>query len=160
MTPERITELREVPVHSVTKKMWLEVLKALEAEQTARQALEAKYEPHKLCLICGRDTPCMTEADLKPEDPGIPCTFDFSYSQLITLVRKYQDIVEDVEKERYRLKEALQPLANLAAIICRHSDSDVIWPVGWWHKDYLMTWGDARRAAKVIASLTETKDAK
>lgn len=29
-----------------------------------------------LCLVCGAKAPCMTEADLKPNDPGVPCTFD------------------------------------------------------------------------------------
>lgn len=30
--------------------------------------------PH--CLLCGRLTPCMFEKDLKPDDPGTPCTFE------------------------------------------------------------------------------------
>lgn len=28
------------------------------------------------CLICGATEPCMTDDDLKPDDPGTPCTFD------------------------------------------------------------------------------------
>jgi hypothetical protein len=35
-----------------------------------------KKNDEKFCLVCGATKPCMTEADLKPDDPGIPCTFD------------------------------------------------------------------------------------
>jgi hypothetical protein len=38
--------------------------------------LDKILENKRICLVCGLSDPCMTEADLKPGDPGVPCTFD------------------------------------------------------------------------------------
>jgi len=51
----------------------------------------------QLCLICGKEEPCMKESDLKPTDPGIPCTFDPTPKQLFdwwTTMRKERDCLK------------------------------------------------------------------
>lgn len=50
-----------------------------------------------ICLNCGRETPCMTEADLKPGDPGTPCTFDMTYPQMIEYLHFLEDKKRDAE---------------------------------------------------------------
>lgn len=53
-----------------------------------------------ICLNCGRETPCITEADLRPGDPGVPCTFDLTYPQMIERLRHYEDRQRKAEAER------------------------------------------------------------
>lgn len=43
---------------------------ATEGQTTADIWLE------QVCLVCGAKAPCMKESDLKPDDPGTPCTFE------------------------------------------------------------------------------------
>lgn len=56
-----------------------------------------------ICLVCGRDAPCMTEAELKPGDPGIPCTFNMTFQEMIDRVRLYEDRAREAEEESARL---------------------------------------------------------
>lgn len=42
----------------------------------------------RVCLNCGRETPCMNEDDLEPEDPGVPCTFDRTFPQMVELLKE------------------------------------------------------------------------
>jgi len=112
-----------------------------------------QYEP--VCLVCGKSEPCMTEADIKPGDPGIPCTFDPTPKQLYERlkaceqrvidhcgcnchdaeIRKHTDWTEhktareccnEISKECDRLTEQLT--ADLAAARAeRDEDAEVMW---------------------------------
>jgi hypothetical protein len=44
----------------------------------------------RICLNCGRKEPCMSEADLPPDAPGVPCTFDPTPAQLWHEVKRLQ----------------------------------------------------------------------
>lgn len=64
-----------------------------------------------LCLVCGASTPCMTEADLKEDDPGVPCTFE-----PLCVTRAYergveQGLVKARQVRGLRLEVALRKLA-------------------------------------------------
>lgn len=57
-------------------------------------------EPLRFCLICGATTPCMWPEDLQPSEPGVPCTFDPTFPQIVQRLRT-------VEKENVQLRERL-----------------------------------------------------
>ncbi len=60
----------------------------LEAVTSERDELQRANNPY--CLLCGRTEPCMTEVDLKPEDPGIPCTFEYTPLKMFEVARQYK----------------------------------------------------------------------
>jgi hypothetical protein len=51
----------------------------------------------RMCLICGRSEPCMTEADLKPGDPGVPCTFDPTPKELWDKLQAAKARIKELE---------------------------------------------------------------
>ena len=53
---------------------WQGLLAAAEADNARLR--EASLWMEQVCLVCGGKAPCMAEKDLKPDDPGTPCTFD------------------------------------------------------------------------------------
>jgi len=57
--------------------------------------------PPSICLVCGADEPCMTEADLKPGDPGVPCTFDPTPRELW---EKFCELRAELHKAQATLK--------------------------------------------------------
>lgn len=67
-----------------------------------------------ICLVCGRDAPCMTEAELKPGDPGIPCTFDMTFQEMIALLHLYEDRARKAEREIAALPEIASLALSLA----------------------------------------------
>lgn len=54
-----------------------ETPKKAAATIAARDARIKELEAQlSICLICGETKPCMTEADLDADDPGVPCSFE------------------------------------------------------------------------------------
>jgi len=53
-----------------------------------RDALQRANNP--FCLLCGRTEPCMTDADVKLGDPGLPCTFDYTPLKMLEVARQYK----------------------------------------------------------------------
>lgn len=82
----------------------------LDRAETAEKRMKAWGCPDFdfICLNCGRETPCITEADLRPGDPGVPCTFDLTYPQMIERLRHYEDRQRKAEAERDRLVVELE----------------------------------------------------
>lgn len=60
----------------------MKVATRLVNEARAERDKYRRYPFEPICLNCGALEPCMAEADLKPGDPGIPCTFDPTPRQL------------------------------------------------------------------------------
>ena len=58
--------------------------------QVAALTMElAQYRP--LCLLCGRDTPCMTnEEGMANGGPGRPCTFDPTPAEMVERIKLLQ----------------------------------------------------------------------
>jgi hypothetical protein len=87
--------------------VWLKRKDASLAYEAARAPLLERIRKleHKLgplladntCLLCGRSKPCMTESDLKPNDPGVPCTFDPTPRQLWDDNKRLRAQVEGLE---------------------------------------------------------------
>lgn len=87
----------------------------LDRAETAEKRMKAWGCPDEdfICYVCGRETPCMTEADLGPGDPGVPCTFDLTYPQMIEQLHHHEDRQRKAEAERDRLRAQLDSiLAN------------------------------------------------
>ena len=55
------------------------------------------------CCICGASEPCMQESDLKPGDPGTPCTFDPTAQQLYDWNKGLQERLAETEAARDKL---------------------------------------------------------
>lgn len=56
-----------------------------------REALVSK----PLCLVCGKSSPCMLKSDLKPGDPGTPCTFDNPLVEPMAELEAERDLFKD-----------------------------------------------------------------
>jgi hypothetical protein len=80
-----------------------------------------------ICVLCGRSEPCMTDADLGPDDPGVPCTFDPTPRQLW---EENVRLRKDAERYRWALPiltdgpEADQRALRLAAALMTGLDGD------------------------------------
>ena len=83
-------------------------------EDACRAAILALHERHRaeveelrqyapMCLVCGARKPCMTEADLKPGDPGTPCTFDPTPKEAAAEIRRLRAEVERLTRENHNL---------------------------------------------------------
>jgi len=74
-------------------------------DKLARKGAEVEelrqYAP--MCLVCGARKPCMTEADLKPGDPGTPCTFDPTPKEAAAEIRRLRAEVERLTRENNNL---------------------------------------------------------
>lgn len=55
--------------------------------------------PARICLVCGASEPCMTEADLKPGDPGVPCTFDPTPQELAAKLHDRMRRIVELERQ-------------------------------------------------------------
>lgn len=60
--------------------------------QATVQELLAANNPY--CLNCGRTAPCM---ELKPGDPGIPCTFEYTPRQMLDIARQYKQQLAEAQ---------------------------------------------------------------
>jgi hypothetical protein len=113
--PDR--EGRDEGPRIVSLLRWVNLLR----EEVER--LTAKLGPlaaDNICLLCGRDAPCMTEADLKPEDPGIPCTFDPTPQQLWDDNQRLRAEVKRLEAKCALLAASWQKAEETVA---RHEDT-------------------------------------
>ena len=73
---------------------------------TSRDELRARLESllaTPTCCICGASEPCMQESDLKPGDPGTPCTFDPTAQQLYDWNQELQKRLVEMEAARAKL---------------------------------------------------------
>ena len=113
---QRIAELRELLVEpemaedKLVPELRLRFEQAFLAYKQAHRRiaeLEAHYKLEHICLICGRNEPCMTEADLQPGDPGIPCTFDPTPRELFDDNKRVRQLWKRAEAERDRLREQI-----------------------------------------------------
>jgi len=99
-------------------------------------------EGFNACLLCGSDKPCMKESDLKPGDPGIPCTFDKTYPELVALVKS--------APERWQFENAKRELAGCRADTARLRECLSNMPVPfvagqcWWCGVYFMSSGGVK----------------
>lgn len=66
----------------------------------------------RICLVCGRDRPCMFQEDLGPEEPGTPCTFDPTLSQLLYRLRLEEQKNVDLRRSVEVLTEALYGITH------------------------------------------------
>lgn len=88
-----------------------DVMNAVDREMALREEvvrLKARMYPldeEPMCLVCGASTPCMDESELKPSDPGIPCTFDPTPRQL------YEEC-KSLRARAIRAEDALMFYAN------------------------------------------------
>lgn len=111
---------REQLEQKISMKVWecdlaAFALAMLDRAEKAEKRMKAWGCPDEdfICYVCGRETPCMTEADLKPGDPGVPCTFDLTYPQMIERLHYHEDKQRIAEAERDRLRAQLDSiLAN------------------------------------------------
>lgn len=65
-------------------------------------------DAESICLICGATEPCMTEADLNPGDPGVPCTFDPEPHELLAIAIKQAELMRE-------MAEALRAVSDVDA---------------------------------------------
>lgn len=78
--------------------------------------------PARICLLCGAEKPCMTETDLKPGDPGVPCTFDPTPQELYAENIRLRKLLESTPAQapaapstlQERLREVLRANENYA----------------------------------------------
>ena len=144
---------------------------------------DAHPELPSICLVCGADKPCMTEADLKTGDPGIPCTFDPTPQELFNITLQYKrraQVAEAALKElptpdlvaaldyianfmggRYRT-DSERVMANkaLAALAAKEEELDeykYIYKAAGEHRQQLMDRNDKLQVE--LAVMTENRDA-
>lgn len=85
----------------------IEAVQRYEAAEKRNEALNAariKYGP--ICLLCGKSTPCMTEAEANSHGGSIPCTFD-------PAPRELWQRCKTLEAENTRLQEALAGIRDM-----------------------------------------------
>lgn len=99
-----------------------------------------------ICLNCGRETPCITEADLRPGDPGVPCTFDLTYPQMIERLRRYEDRQRKAEAERDEAR-AMKVPATTEAVTLAEMGEKVARTEAWAAKEELREAEEAIREA-------------
>ena len=97
---------------------------------TERDDLIRRLEPllnTPTCCICGAAEPCMQESDLKPGDPGIPCTFDPTVRQLFdwnqTLLKRLVDmegVRDKLTAERDAWRKLVMEHNTLRTAQCRN----------------------------------------
>lgn len=94
-------------------------LALLDRAETAEKRMTAWGCPDFdfICLNCGRETPCITEADLRPGDPGVPCTWDLTYPQMIERLRHYEDRQRKAEAERDEARAMKVPATTKAVTL-------------------------------------------
>lgn len=97
-----------------------ELAKALARAESAERDLAELKNKHPSCAICGRIEPCMSEADLKPDDPGTPCTFD-----PLCVKRAYDNGVLQGKRDRDALREALRRHAITTSKVYRLTDRTI-----------------------------------
>lgn len=71
----------------------------------------------RICLLCGKTEPCMTEADLKTGDPGVPCTFDATG----------QELYADNQRLRAALAQVCELVQETFQARCSDAESGVRW---------------------------------
>ena len=101
-------------------------LALLDRAETAEKRMKAWGCPDEdfICLNCGSETPCMTEADLKPGDPGVPCTFDLTYPQMIERIHYHEDQQRRAKAERDRLAKELEEAEEAILLLAWEHCSD------------------------------------
>ncbi len=70
--PSKLSQAAQDVVDRWDTPLWKDTPATAHYIDRLRGALAAE----RACILCGASKPCMTEKDLKPEDPGVPCTFD------------------------------------------------------------------------------------
>jgi hypothetical protein len=74
-------------------------------------------QPLRVCVVCGADRPCMTDADLGPGEPGAPCTFDPTPYQLYKRMRAAEIENEELRRTVGTLLQAYHGIAeNIGSI--------------------------------------------
>lgn len=113
-------------------------LALLDQKEKAEKRMKAWGCPDEdfICYVCGRETPCITEADLRPGDPGVPCTFDLTYPQMIERLRHYEDRQRKAEAERDEAR-ALKVPATTEAVTLAEMGEKVARTEAWAAKEEL-----------------------